>query len=242
MDPFVGFKDMQRKGWSFFAPLESQTTPPAAHLVRYAGVRAGQRVLDVACGTGVVAVTAARRGAQVTGLDLTPALLERARENGATAAVDITWQEGDVEALPFPDASFDVVCSFKVLAHVPEIRAAVAEAARVAVPGGVLLLEFYNPRSLRYLAKRLTRPGRIAATIDESAVYTRFDTEDDIRGYLPPGVSLVSFRGIRVVSPGAFIYRVPMVANAFAHAERWATHSPLSRFGGFLVAVMRKGL
>jgi len=196
----------------------------------------GLRVLEAGCGTGMILKEVRKTARLALGVDLSAGMLGRARARGLSVV------QASVTALPFPDASFDVVCSFKVLAHVPEIRAAVAEAARVAVPGGVLLLEFYNPRSLRYLAKRLTRPGRIAATIDESAVYTRFDTEDDIRGYLPPGVSLVSFRGIRVVSPGAFIYRVPMVANAFAHAERWATHSPLSRFGGFLVAVMRKGL
>jgi len=82
-DPFASFKAVQKEGWSSFAPLEALTTPPAARLVRFAGVRSGQRVLDVACGTGVAAVTAARLGARVSGLDLTPALLERARENAA---------------------------------------------------------------------------------------------------------------------------------------------------------------
>src|SRR5580765_1892334 len=97
MDPFAKFKDTQRQSWAHFAPLESQTTPPAAQLVRHARVRAGQRVLDVACGTGVVAITAARIGARVTGLDLTPELLARARENARLSGVDIDWHEGDVE-------------------------------------------------------------------------------------------------------------------------------------------------
>src|SRR5258706_14289686 len=107
IDPLARFKEIQREGWAHFGPLEAQTTPPAAQLVRRAGVRAGQRVLDVACGTGVVAVTAARTGARVTGLDLTPELLERARENGRIAGVAIDWHQGDVEQLPFGDASYD---------------------------------------------------------------------------------------------------------------------------------------
>src|SRR5262245_38863686 len=103
MDPIEAFKNVQRAGWTYFIPLETWTTPPAARLVRLAGVRAGQRVLDAACGTGVVSVTAARLGAQVTGLDLTPELLARAKENAALAGVDIPFHEGDVEKLPFKD-------------------------------------------------------------------------------------------------------------------------------------------
>jgi 2-polyprenyl-3-methyl-5-hydroxy-6-metoxy-1,4-benzoquinol methylase len=94
MDPFESFKAAQKAGWSHFAPLEMFTTSAAAQLVKHARVRAGQRVLDVACGTGVVAVTAARLGAQVAGLDLTPALLERARENAQIAGVNIDWRRG----------------------------------------------------------------------------------------------------------------------------------------------------
>src|SRR6266478_7957688 len=95
-DSLARFKEAQREGWAHFAPLEALTTPPAAELVRRASPRAGQRVLDVACGTGVVAVSAARAGARVTGLDLTPELLEKARANGQMAEVEIYWHEGDV--------------------------------------------------------------------------------------------------------------------------------------------------
>ena len=76
-DPFEKFKSIQREAWSSFVPVEIMTTPPAAKLVRFAEVKAGERVLDIACGTGVVAITAALRGAKVAGLDLTPALIEK---------------------------------------------------------------------------------------------------------------------------------------------------------------------
>src|SRR5690348_13068751 len=107
MDPFESFKKAQKEGWSHFAPLEMMTMGPAVRLLRHAGVQSGMRLLDVACGTGVVAVTAARAGARVTGLDLTPELLERARENATIAALEVEWREGDVEQLPFEDGSFD---------------------------------------------------------------------------------------------------------------------------------------
>src|SRR6201998_3567852 len=111
-DPFVDFKRKQRESWTTFAPTATFTTPVAAHLVRFAGIRAGESVLDVGTGTGVVAVTAARAGARVSALDLTPELLVEARENGKIAGhPEIVWQEGDAENLPYPDASFDVVVS-----------------------------------------------------------------------------------------------------------------------------------
>src|SRR5688572_25148154 len=66
MDVFDKFKAMQREGWAHFAPLQAMTTEPAARFARFAGIKPGHRVLDVACGTGVVAITAARHDAHVT--------------------------------------------------------------------------------------------------------------------------------------------------------------------------------
>ncbi len=94
-DALAAFKAAQRAGWANFGPLAAVTTPTAARLVRFARVKAGQSVLDVGCGTGVVAITAARAGAKVTGSDLTPELLELARENAAVAGVAVDWREAD---------------------------------------------------------------------------------------------------------------------------------------------------
>ena len=86
-DEFAAFKANQKEVWAGFGVNEGFTTVPAGELVTFARVKGGDRVLDVGCGTGVVAVTAARTGADVTGLDLTPVLLERARENAKIAEV-----------------------------------------------------------------------------------------------------------------------------------------------------------
>jgi SAM-dependent methyltransferase len=145
MDPFESFKTAQKAGWAHFAPLEVFTTPAAAQLVRHARIRAGQRVLDVACGTGVVAVTAARLGARVTGLDLTPALLEHARENSQIAGVDVEWREGDIENLPFKDGEFDAVLSQFGHIFAPRPEVAVAQMLRVLKPGGTIAFSTWPP-------------------------------------------------------------------------------------------------
>ena len=121
----------------------------AAHLVEAAGVDAGDRVLDVACGTGNAAITAARRGARVTGLDITPDMLADARENAAIAGVDgIEWREGDAAALPFEDDAFDVTlsCVGHMFAAPPD--AAASELFRVTRSGGTVAFTSWTPRSV----------------------------------------------------------------------------------------------
>ena len=145
MDALTAFKERQKDVWNYFAPLEVLTTPPAAQLVRFAGVRSGHKLLDVACGTGVVAVTAARAGATVTGLDLTPSLVERARENARIAGVTIDWHEGDVEALPFDAGAFDMVLSQFGHMFAPRPAVALSEMLRVLKPGGVLAFTTWPP-------------------------------------------------------------------------------------------------
>jgi SAM-dependent methyltransferase len=147
-DVLAKFKNAQREGWSKFAPLEAFTTPAAARLVKFSDVRSGQSVLDVGCGTGVVAVTAARSGARVTGIDLTPALLARARENSTIAGLEIDWREGDAEALPFPDAQFDVVLSQFGHMFAPRPEVAISEMLRVLKPGGTIAFSTWPPELL----------------------------------------------------------------------------------------------
>ncbi len=147
-DPIASFKAAQKAGWVHFTPLEMFTTPAAAQLLRHAKVRADDSVLDVGCGTGVVAVTADRMGARVTGLDLTPALLVRARENARIAGVQIEWHEGDVENLPFDDSTFDVVLSQFGHMFAPRPDVAIAEMLRVLKPGGTVAFATWPPELL----------------------------------------------------------------------------------------------
>jgi SAM-dependent methyltransferase len=144
-DPIAEFKENARKSWSTFAPLEVSTASTAPRLVAFAGITRGARVLDVACGTGVVALTAARLGAEVTGVDLTPELIARAKENAAIMGLEAVFEEGDVEALPVPDASFDVVVSQFGHMFAPRPGVAVREMLRVLKPGGTIAFSTWPP-------------------------------------------------------------------------------------------------
>ena len=115
------------------------------------------------------------------------------------------------------------------------------ELARLVRPGGHLLLEFYNPWSLRYLAKRVGGPGHIAAGTTENDVFTRYDTVASARAYLPPELEVVGVRGVRVVTPTSKVFAVPPLGRLFSWAERAACDAPLLRhLGGFLIVVARK--
>ena len=162
-DPFATFKAAQREAWALFSPLAAFTTTAASSLVDFAGVRAGETCLDVACGTGVVAITAARRGAKVRGLDLSPALLDDARRNALIVDADIEFVEGDVEAMPYPDASFDVVLSQFGHMFAPRPEIAVAQMLRVLKPGGRIAFSTWPPelviaRMFAIVAKYLPPP------------------------------------------------------------------------------------
>jgi SAM-dependent methyltransferase len=144
-DPYAEFKANQRQAWGLFAPLEVVTTIPAAALVKHARLRAQQMVLDVGCGTGVVALTAARAAAKVSGLDLSPVLIDLAKKNARLAGSDIDFREGDVEALPYGDASFDMVLSQFGHMFAPRAEVALAEMLRVLRPGGTIAFSTWPP-------------------------------------------------------------------------------------------------
>ena len=110
-------------------------------------VRSGQKVLDVATGSGNTALAAARRFCDVTGVDFVPTLLERARERAAAERLEITFQEGDTESLPFDDASFDVVLSTFGAMFAPNQEKAASELLRVCRPGGKIGLTSWTPDS-----------------------------------------------------------------------------------------------
>lgn len=104
-----------------------------------------EAVLDVACGTGGVAERIARRDAQVTGIDFAPTLVATARSRAGDAGLDIRYDVGDAEALPYEDSSFDVVVSAFGHMFAPDHRAAASELARVCRPGGRLGLACWTP-------------------------------------------------------------------------------------------------
>lgn len=130
----------------------------AGSLVERTSVSPDDDVLDIGCGTGSVTITAARRGASVTGVDITPAMLAQARKNAAVADVeDITWQEANARDLPFEDDSFDVTLSSLGHMYADPPEQAADELLRVTRPDGYIGFTAWTPTSLYpFLAGVLT--------------------------------------------------------------------------------------
>ena len=194
----------------------------------------GKDILECGCGTGLLLQRMATFARSAQGIDLSPGMLARARERG------LVVREGSVTSLPFADEQFDVTCSYKVLAHVPDIGRALAEMVRVTRRGGIVLAEFYNPLSLRGFAKRFGPAGKIADVTRESAVYTRFDPPWVIPRILPPGTKLEGASGVRIVTPVAAAMRVPVMRHALRRIEGWLANTKMAYFAGFYVAVIRR--
>lgn len=195
---------------------------------------AGGDVLEVGCGTGLLLERMGAFARTARGVDLSPGMLTKARARGLEVV------EGSATSLPFADESFDVVCSFKVLAHVREIGRALDEMVRVTRRGGIVLAEFYNPWSLRGLVKRLGPAGRISLQTDERAVFTRFDSPSHVRSLVPSNAKLIRARGVRIVTPAAAAMRLPVVGALLRRAEWALADTPLGAFGGFWIAAMQK--
>lgn len=132
------FKSIQRYVWSAgdAAALDAHVEDAATDLVDRLALTPGIRVLDIATGTGNAAIAAAKMGAEVTGVDLAPELFDDAQARADELGLTITWREGDAEALPYRDGSFDrVVSNFGVM-FAPRHRHAARELVRVLRPGG----------------------------------------------------------------------------------------------------------
>jgi SAM-dependent methyltransferase len=150
-DPVAALKEAHRAMWAdgdYAAVARLIDEVPPAHLLAAVGVDAHDRVLDVATGTGNVALRAARSGAQVTGLDLAQELLEIAAVRAAALGAAVEWVQGDAEALPFPDHSFDRVFSAFGIQFAPRHEITARELVRVCRPGGAIALANWTPEGI----------------------------------------------------------------------------------------------
>lgn len=168
--------------WSLgtYERLAARFAPVQDELVERVRIDSGDRVLDVATGTGEVAVRVAKLGAQVTAIDLASPMIEKARRHAEQAGVEIAFDVGDAEYLPYEDACFDVVVSNFGLIFAPDHANVASELARVCCPGARLGFTAWKPnRKLGELYRRFTEDpieGR------ESYEWGREDHVEDMLG------------------------------------------------------------
>jgi SAM-dependent methyltransferase len=128
-----------------FGQIAKYYTDGAEAFVNGLGLEPGTKFLDVACGTGNLALPAARAGAVVTGVDIAPNLVEQARENARGEGLNVQFDEGDAEALSYNDASFDVVATMFGAMFAPRPELVAAELKRVTRPGGLIAMANWTP-------------------------------------------------------------------------------------------------
>jgi len=128
-----------------FGQIAKYYANQAEDFIKRLDLKPGMKVLDVACGTGNTTLPAARTGAIVTGVDLAPNLVEQARENAKSEGVNVKFEEGDAEALPYEDASFDAVVTMFGAMFAPRPELVVAELKRVCRPGGFIAMANWTP-------------------------------------------------------------------------------------------------
>jgi SAM-dependent methyltransferase len=186
----IGVSDMQqlkekmRATWMAgdFGKIAEYSANDAEAFVEALNVTPGMQVLDVACGTGNLTIPAARKGAQVTGVDIATNLLGQARARAEAEGVEIAFQEGDAEQLAFPDEHFDLVMSMFGAMFAPDPERVASELARVCRHGGRIAMANWTPESFtgkmfRLSSRYVPPPVELPAPTlwgDEAVVRLRF--------------------------------------------------------------------
>src|SRR5436190_10687500 len=219
---------IQRQVWSRgdFAKIGISAQIVQEELCEAIDVLPGRRLLDVACGAGNGAIAAARRGLEAVGLDYVPALLDRARERAAAEGYYIEFVEGDAQALPFEDASFDYVISTFGAMFAPDQEKTAAELLRVCRPGGKIGMANWTPEGLigggmfAAIAKHAPPPPGIKPP-------SLWGTEERVRELFGNGISELR------IEPCTFTFR-------YRSPEHWLEYFR-AYFGPIMMAFARVG-
>lgn len=165
-----------------FGRIATSFEAGAVQFVERLGLKPGTTVLDVACGTGNLAIPAARKGADVTGLDIVPDLIEQARAIAAAEKLEVRFEVGDAEAMPYEDASFDVVMSMFGAMFAPRPDVVANELKRLCKPGGLITMANWTPtgfigQMFKTTGKHVPPPAGMPSPLlwgDQNTVRERF--------------------------------------------------------------------
>ncbi|MFN8654477.1 MAG: methyltransferase domain-containing protein [Gemmatimonadales bacterium] len=194
-------KRRQQLTWASgdYAAVAARIPIVAERLCDAADLQAGSRVLDVACGTGNATLAAARSGAEAIGVDYVPALLDRGRIRATAEGLPVLFEEGDAEALPFGDETFDAVLSVFGVMFAPDQAAAARELLRVTRPQGTIALASWTPdgfigEMFRAMSRHVAPPAGLRSPME-------WGTEARLRELFGTGVSAL------LVQPRTYTFR-----------------------------------
>jgi SAM-dependent methyltransferase len=165
-----------------FDKIAASFADGAAEFVERLNLKPGMSVLDVACGTGNQSIPAAQTGADVTGVDIAPNLIEQARKHAVDKGLKIRFDEGDAENLPYPNANFDVVMTMFGAMFAPRPELVADELVRVCRPGGLIVMANWNPtdfigQMFKIVGKHVAPPPNMPSPLlwgDENTARERF--------------------------------------------------------------------
>jgi len=185
-----------------------------------------KKTMEIGCGTGIILNQVSQFTQESWGIDLSSGMLEVARNKG------LKVKEANAVNIPFDDEEFDVVYSFKVLAHIPNIKEVIAEIYRVLDQNGIAILEFYNPMSFKALMNKM------AGSTDK--VYIRYDSLSDIKEQLNEQFDIIDIRGARIITPFAFVLKIPILNKILISLEHYLSKTFFNRMAGYFIVVACK--
>lgn len=185
-----------------------------------------KKTLEIGCGTGIILNEVSKFASEAWGMDLSTGMLEDARKQG------LNVKEGNAAEIPFPDNEFDVVYSFKVLPHVPEIEQAVSEIARVLKPGGKAILEFYNPYSFKGITNRIARAPK--------KIFTMYHSPNEVKGLVSKHFDISNVVGARILTPAAVFHKLPFFERKLKQWEKKLSRSNLNKYAGYYIVILDK--
>ncbi|MDF1498783.1 MAG: class I SAM-dependent methyltransferase [Patescibacteria group bacterium] len=209
--------DRQRtkKYFSLINELEIDTVLPFVN---------NKKVLEVGCGTGLILQEINKYTFEAIGIDISDKMLDISKNK------NLNVLNADVNKIPFPDEYFDVVYSFKVLAHIKNIEVALKEMARVTKPNGKLFLEFYNPYSFKRLNNIFFKPKN----------FTRYDSLRNIKKILPKDIEYNSYRGLRSILIFKQLLNIPVISDIIYFLEKKYSYGIMGKFGGYFIVILNK--
>ncbi|NOZ86790.1 MAG: class I SAM-dependent methyltransferase [Deltaproteobacteria bacterium] len=192
-------------------------------------------VLEAGCGTGRILKKLQALGIPAIGVDISIGMLSKAKQKGFRVVM------ADLMELPIEPASISMVCSFKVLPHVHDFEGALRSLADSVRPGGKLVIEVYNPSSLRGLVKKFLGARGIVKGVVESDIQTWYHTLSDVENAGKHiGLQVERVRGVRIVTPAARLLDVPFLGSLLEVLEIKLSSGKFTALAGFLIITFRK--